>query len=306
MFLTKQLLNILMEANGAGSGAGGQGAAGTGAQGAGASQGNGTGQGTPTATATADGFWGNFPDVPEAQREILAPHLKTIEGHVTQMQQRMAPYQGVMDKVEADQVQNLIGFLDAYNSNPAATVLGLLQQEFQSGNITAEQLAELTGQQPGQQAQPGQQEGQGQQEEMPAWARQMQQQLAQYQEREQQEEAARVEQEQAQTLQTAQTNIRGQLDTQGIPAELVTDEMITAAIIANNGDEAAAANMFAALRDGFLGNFTQSRTAPGTQPRVNGQLPKPPAKGQRKGDGFDEARTGAKQFLEQQRQMAGA
>lgn len=286
MFLTKPLLQILMETPGGG---GGQGAPAAGVQGGAPSQGAGAGQGTPTQAAN-DGFWGNFPDVPEAQRELLGPHLRTMEGHVTQMQQRTAPYQGIMDRVPADQIQNLIGFLDSYNNNSAATILGLLQQEFQAGNITAEQLAEMTGMQQTQQ-QPTQQE------EMPVWARQMQQQLAQYQEREQQMQEAATQRELAETHQSALANIRAQLTQGQIPENLVTDEMITAAIIATNGDEQAAANMFTALRDGFLGNFTQNRTTPGSEPRINGELPKGPAKTQRKGDGFDDARTKSLQYL---------
>src|SRR5580765_8091385 len=119
-----------------------------------------------------------FPDVPAEQRELLEPHLRNVQGHVTRIEQQYAPYQSLLSEVEPDQVENLIGFLNGYRNDAATTVLGLLQQGLQEGTITPEALQQVMPQQapqPGQQAQPG--------EELPPWAQQMMQQMEQVQQR---------------------------------------------------------------------------------------------------------------------------
>src|SRR5438445_10841560 len=110
-----------MEASGTstGQGAPAQGTAATGAP----AGGQGQVQGQPT----ADGFnWGLFPDVPETQRELLEPHLKNIQGHVTRMEQQYAPYKGLMDAVPGAQAGALVHFLHGYAQNRRNTVLGIL------------------------------------------------------------------------------------------------------------------------------------------------------------------------------------
>lgn len=281
----------------------GQGAPTAGVQPAAAGQGG--AQGQPTAGSNGDGQfnWGLFPDVPEAQRELVEPHLRNMQGRVTKVEQQYAPYKGLVDVVQPDQVENLIGFLNGYSSDPVATTLGMVQQAVQEGTITAEQLQELMGPttSPQKGAQPDQEE------QVPAWAQQLQQRLDQQDQKAQQEAEAAQEAELAQIMDQAKTNIRAQLTQGSIPENIVTDQMIVAAVIANDGDEQAAANMFSSMRDGFLGEFTNGKTTGGQAPTVNGKIPDTPkpSKG-RKGDGFAEAKTGAKQFLQQQANMAAS
>lgn len=284
--------------------AAGQGAPAPGAQPAAAGQG--AGQGQPTAGSNGDGQfnWGLFPDVPEAQRELLQPHLQKMQGYTTQLEMQHAPYKGLAAVVQPDQVENLIGFLNNYSSDSAGTILGMLQQEIEAGSITPEQLAQVTGQ-PAQAAQVEAQPG-TEQEQVPQWAQELQNRLASQDAQKAADEAAQQEAEQAQVMEQAKTNIRAQLTQGGIPVETVTDQMIVAAIIANNGDEQAAANMFSSLRDGFLGAFTNGKTAGGKPPAVNGDLPAPAKPAGRRGDGFAQAKTGAKQYLEQQKQMTAS
>jgi hypothetical protein len=273
--------------------------------GTGAIPGQGAPQGQPTAQPgqqQGDFNWGPFPNIPEAQREMLGPHLREIQGYVTRMEQQHAPYNGLREAVPADQVENLVGFLNAYSANPVGTILGLLQQERDSGAITYEQLMEFVGAAPQEQQQQVQ-PGQGQPEQMPDWARQMQARLEQYDQQAEQQQLAQQEAEQQAALDQAKINIRAQLTQGGIPENVVSDEAIVAAIIATNGDEQAAANMFSSIRDGLLGAFTNDKTAGNRAPAVNGQLPETPQGPKRRGDGFDEARTGAKQFLAQQAAM---
>lgn len=271
-------------------------------------QGGAAGQPTPQAGGQQQqgAFnWGNFPDVPEAQRELLEPHLRNIQGHVTRMEMQSAPYRGLMEAVPNDQVENLVGFINAYSNNPLGTVLGLLQQERDAGNITHEQLMEFVGATPAVQGQ--QQPAQGQQlptDQMPDWARQMQSRLDQYDQQAQQQAEAAQEAELQTVYENAVGNIRAQLTQSGIPDTVVTDQVIQAAIIASDGDEQAAVNMLTAMRDGFLGAFTNGRTANGQAPAVNGQLPQVPKPSKGRDDGFRDARVGARQYLEQQMGMA--
>jgi hypothetical protein len=214
------------------------------------------------------------------------------------MEMANAPYQPLTQILGPDQVENMVGFLNAYNADPVATVLGMVRQAMEDGSLTAEQIQELaTGQQvaaPGQQAQPGQEE------QIPAWAREMQGRFAQIDQALQAQQQQEAEAEAAAILDQAKTGIRAQLTQGGIPENIVGDEMIVASIIAHDGDEQAAAQALLQLRQNLLGDFTQ-KTPASKQPTQQGKLPQPPKKsGRRDPDGFGEAKLGAEQFLRQQ------
>lgn len=275
-----------------------------------AAAGQGQGAGSPTAGSQGDGQfnWGNFPDVPEAERAALEPHLRNVQGHVTRIEQQFAPYKGLTDAVAPEQVENVVGFLNAYNADPPGTVLGMVQQAIEDGSITAEQVQQLSGQQVpagGQQAQP-------EQEDMPQWAKELQAEnqrlqgkFSQQEAVQQQEAQAKAEADNAAALEQAKTGIRTQLTDGGISAEAVPDNIIVATIIANNGDEAAAAQSLLTMRTALLGEFTQTKTPPGgKKPAQQGKLPAPKEGSRRRGDGFDTARQGAEQMLAQR--MANA
>lgn len=302
-----------MSADAAGAAAtpAGQGPAGAGAQPPAGGQGGAPGPGTAPQGSESSFNWDLFPNVPEAQRSLLEPHLRSVQGHVTQLEQQYSPYKTFIDSVQPDQIDPLLGFLDNWANNPMDTVMGMLQSLQSEGKIPASVGMEavqalLRGEQPGVQGQQQPPEQQG--EQIPQWAQQMMQRF----ETMDQQEAARQQQEaevkQDQALQGAMSEIRTQLDQAGIPAEIVDDTMITSAIIAHNGDPLAAAKALQDMRDRLLGNFTNGRT--GAQPpAVNGQLPqtpkgsgRPAARGEK---GWKAANQGAEQFLRQQNQMAG-
>ena len=263
----------------------------------------GQGGGGSQQTQGQDGFWGNFPNVPEGQRELLEPHLKEIQGYITRMEQQNAPYSPLRDLVGADQVENLVGFLNNYSTDPVATWLGLAQALQEEGHIenpefNVESLQQMLS---APQAPPD--------PSMPEWAQQMQQQmqqLSQFHEQsqqEQQQQAAQMEaQQQEQMLAEAHSTMYGMLQTAGIPEadKLVTPEQLTGALIAHKGDIDKAVASFTGLRDGFLKGFTQTNGKPPAEPRVNG-MPQVPKGGlrPRSGDGFRSASVGAQQFLAQ-------
>lgn len=250
--------------------------------------------------------WDVFPDVPEAQRELLEPHLRGVQGHVTKMEQQYAPYKSLMDFVSADQVSPLMGFLEAYQNDPVATLLGMAGDLQQRGSISPDvdmqALQALVTGQAQQQAAQAAQPGAG--EQIPEWAQQlisrMDQNDARSQQAEQAEQQAAQEAELDQIFNQAKTEIREQLTAAGISEEHVPDEMIRAAIIANDGDGEQAALQLKGMRDNFLAAFAQANGGP-KPPQVKGDLPQP-KKGQRRGDGFDEAREKSRQLLAQRAQ----
>lgn len=272
----------------------------------------GQGQGGQGVQPSGSGFnWGLFPDVPEGQRELLQPHLTNVLGHVTRMEQQYAPYKGLTDLVQPDQVQNLTQFLQNYSQDPLATWLGLAQSLTDEGviknpNFSLEQLQQLVAEQ--------EQAPVAGAEDMPPWAQSMAQQLQtmsqaeeQRQQAEQQRQAEAEAAQQEQMLEQAKGTIKEQLKAAGITEGLVTDEQMVAALIAHNGDLNQAVASFTGLRDGFLKGFTDANGAGPKPPTVNGETPQAPKGGlrQKSGDGFREASLGAQQMLSQAAAASG-
>lgn len=273
-------------------------------------QGQGQGGGSSQQTQGQSGFnWGNFPNVPEGQRELLEPHLKEIQGYITRMEQQHAPYKGLTELVDPDNVENLVAFLNNYSTDPVATWLGLAQALQEEGHIqnpefSIDSLQQMLAQQQAP-ADPT----------MPEWAQQMQQQMQelvqarQMQEQMAQQQAAQAEaQQQEQMLAEAHSTMYDMLKKAGIPNadQLVTTEQLTGALIAHKGDIDQAVASFTGLRDGFLKGFTETNGKPPAQPRVNG-MPQVPKGGLRPrgGDTFRSASVGAQQFLAQNAAAAG-
>lgn len=272
-------------------------------------QGQGGQQGTGGQQQGGD-FWGMFPNVPEAQRELLQPHLTNIQGHVTQLEQRMAPYKGFMDSVPGDQVQGVQQFLQNWSADPLATWKGMAQSLVENGLIkspgfSAEALESLiNGQNPGfapaqgvAQAAPG--------EQIPDWAQQMQTQLQTYQQQEQQRQQQAEAQQNEQILNEAHTGMREQLVAAGFSPEIVqgfTPQQLSAAIITNNGDVAQAVTSIVGMRDSLVGGFVQQNGQGARPATVTGDLNTPKSKvGKGRGtkDQFRQASLGAEQMLRQ-------
>src|SRR4051794_27036558 len=78
-----------------------------------------TGQGAGEQESTADSLWGFFPDVPVEQREVLAPHLKNIQGHVTRLEQQLAPYKPFVNAgYTPEMVNGLASFATSFDRDP--------------------------------------------------------------------------------------------------------------------------------------------------------------------------------------------
>lgn len=266
---------------------------------------SGQGQGVPGTTGPggSDGFnWGLFPNIPEAHRELLQPHLKDVQGHITKLEQQYAPYKDVMSAVQPDQVQDLLGFLNNYSQNPLQTWLGLAQSLKDGGHITnpefdMDALVSYMTQQVMQEPDP----------EMPPWAQQMAQQLQQMSQAEeqrqmmaQQQTATQEQQQQQQMLAEARTAVRSQMTAAGIPTDLYSDGDLTGLFISYNGDVDQVVQRIIAQRDGLLGNFTQQNGGGRQPPTINGGVPQAPKNSSltpKRGDGFRSASMGAEQML---------
>jgi hypothetical protein len=259
-----------------------------------------SGQGGGQGQSTADGGfnWGLFPDVPEGQRELLRPHLTNVLGHVTRMEQQYAPYKGLTEAIQPDQVQGLLGFLNNYSNDPLSTWLGLAQSLQESGviNNPAFNMDALQAMIQGQQQQ-APVAGMGGGEEIPPWAQEMQAQLQQYQQQEQARQEQAQQQQEAQLLQDAHSQMREALTAGGVPEEVQTDQRLTAALIVHEGDVQAAIQSFTTDREGYLKGFVgQNGQQP--PPRV-GNIDVPNNLKGKKGDSFRQASLGAEQMLKQ-------
>jgi hypothetical protein len=261
--------------------------------------GQGQQQGSSTGSGDASGFWGRFPNVPEGQRELLEPHLKTIQGYTTQLEQRQAPYQALMQAVPPEQVEGLLGFLQGYSNDPMNTWLGLMDTLRDEGHITnpamnADQLRQmLTAQQEQQQSPQG--------EQLPPWAQEMQQKLNAYEQAEQQRQAEAEQATQEQLLGQAHQGMKQTLAAAGIPEGSISDEMLNAYIIAHKGDVGQATQALTGFRENVLKGFVTDNGSGSKPPTIAGATPEGPKEGlrQKSGDGFREASIAASQALAQ-------
>lgn len=256
------------------------------------------GQGQPQ----GGGFWGNFPNIPEGQRELLEPHLRQVQGYVTQLEQRNAPYQSLMEAVQPDSVNDLVTFLQNYNQDPVATWLGLGGALHEAGHIENPQFSidSVQGLLQAPQAPPD--------PTMPEWAQQLQQRLDSLtqdsearNQTEQQRQAEQQANEQKQMLAEAHSTISETLKNAGLPEGLVTPEMMTGALVSHRGDVQAAAQEFITYKEGLLKSWVEQNSTGPKPPTVNGGMPTAPKQGlkPKSGDGFRAASRGAEQFLRQ-------
>lgn len=280
--------------------------------------GQGGGQGQPT--GGQGGFnWGLFPSVPESQRELLEPHLRNVQGHVTQLEQRMAPYKDFMGSVDPGDVGQLMQFLQSYNQDPMSTIMGLVANQHEQGAIKNPEfsLEALQSMLQGGGGAPAQ--GSAPTDDMPAWAQEMRQQLGMLsQGEEQRQQQAQLQQQQTQQaendriLSEGHTEIRSQLKAAGVPevkqdgnTPFFSNEQLTASLITHQGDITAVVQDLISMRDGFLGGFVQQNGGQRGPAPMNGGAPEAPSEGKlrpKRGDGFRAASIGAEQTLRQRQQ----
>lgn len=268
-------------------------------------------QGASEDGATADGSgggfnWDLFPNVPEEQRSLLEPHLKNVQGHVTQLQQQYAPYKSIIDAgLDGETVQSLVAFNQQFSQDPIGTWLELAVNMQKAGTLSGDLDLEavkaiLEGKDPDEGEVPaGGEEG----EEIPAWARRLEERLDAQDEEAKTQKEQETQQQRAGELKAAMDNMRTQLKEAGYPEDAITDEILRAALIANQGDADKALQQLTGLRESVLKGFTekQGNGGGGSDLEMPNGSPKPPARESRGPNReFAEARKGARQMLERQ------
>lgn len=270
-------------------------------------QGGGGGEAQPA--GGGGGFnWDLFPDVPEAQRSLLEPHLKGVQGHVTKLEQRYAPYKSLIDGgVKAEDLQGLIQLDEAFNRDPIGTWLMLAQNMQKEGTLSGDLDLEtvkaiLNGETVEGEDEGG--EGGGEEEEIPAWAQELINRMdAQERTASEKDQKAQAEQRQQQLDKTVE-GMKSQLKEAGYEEDQIDDELLVGAIIAHKGDADKALASLVGLRDGALKGLTNGRNGSDdgdgdsgpTMPKGAPKAPKREPRGA--GAAFSEARQGARQFLE--------
>ena len=199
-----------------------------------------------------NGFWGRFPTVPEDQRAALEPHLKTVQGYVTRLEQTyVAPFRGYTPQ----QVQGLAQFAKAFDANPLQTFLNIAGQLQQRGTIHEDlDLEALAAVVQGQELpDPGNDGDLGDDwETAPPWAQELRaQQQAQQQLQEQQSRSQSEARENA-ILDHAINGIKTKLTEAGFPQDKISDKDITARFIVHNGSAEAVFQELTGLRTALL------------------------------------------------------
>lgn len=286
-----------------------------------------TGQGTPPANAqppkgqggggsrpttgsggrqsTADGFWGKFPTVPEAQRPLLEPHLREVEKHVTQLQQQYAPYKGFVEAgYTPQQVQGLLKFSQDFDKNPLQMWINLgnllQQQGIVHQDLDVEYLAELAAgtAPPDDDDLPPEQSAGGQQSDIPPWAQQLQEELYGLKNQTEQERRQRREAAEDKLFDRQLSKMKEELKKAGIPEDLIDDKQLVASYIVHQGNSEAALQSITGFRDGLLKGFTDKSTQPGTKPlEMPNGAPQAPERKTTHRDGFAAASAAAEQAL---------
>lgn len=282
-------------------------AAPTGVQSPNGDQGTGGGEAQPT--GGGGGFnWELFPDIPEAQRPLLEPHLKQVQGHVTQLEQRYAPFKTLVEGgADPEAVQSLISFDQQFSQDPVGTWLTLAENMQKEGALSNDLDLEavkaiLNGEDPPEEG--GEGEGSPEEEDMPQWARQLQRENQELREREETRTQQSQAQQRQQQLEETTTNIKAQLKEAGFPEEGIDDDLIIGAIIAHKGDPDKALSSLTGLREKVLGglraNGSKESDDVDSGPKMPKGAPKAPTRESRgAGKEFADARQGAKQMLEQ-------
>lgn len=331
MLLFRNLSTFLFETpDPAGSGGAGQPAPGTAPVG----QGQPPAGGQPPQDANA-GFWNLFPNVPQEHRALIEPHMGQVMGHVTQLEQQVAPLRQLQQAgYDSQTLQGLVQFDQRFNQAPLDTWLELgrqLQQAPQTGGnpaldpqVDLDYLAAIArgedpdapgsvpGTQPG--ADPAQQGAQDPAvQQLLSTVQALQQKIQGLEQSSEQERVQRQTAISDQVFDRRLTQMRGALKEAGWPEDLVdpqdpqrkqqVDRWLTASVVTHRGDFAAAAKTLIDQRSGLLQGFTTQATEPnqGRRPTnlPNGAPPSPDRdlKPRDRGDSFKRASKSAEARL---------
>lgn len=305
MFIFRNLFPVVFEANGAGGGpAGAPNAQPVGATGE--PQPAAAGQGQPDPNQ-GNFNWGLFPDVPEDQRGALEPHLRNVQGHVTRVEQQLAPFKPFVDAgYTPQQVQGLAMFADHFSQDPAGAWLAMAKQLQADGvidnDLDLDEVARIASGTPAQQQQ-GQPQMQGVDPQLAQYIQGLEQKVAGLEQRLSGSEEQQQNAVSQRLLNNALSTMQQELKKDGWTDDMLGDTKRLARYIAFAGGNLQQALADAkADRSAHLKGFTQEtqQVKPGELEVANGG-PKAPAQPRtRDSDSWGKSREGAAQFLRNQ------
>lgn len=210
----------------------------------------------------------HFANVPDEHWALIEPHMGGINKHVTQMEQRYAPFRGYTPEA----VQGLAQFAQAYDQNPIGawiqTARALQTSGILDNDIDLDYLEALTnGEDPdaapagGAVPPPGQQQG----EQIPAWAQTLTQRLEAME-----QGFTGFQQTQQQRQQDAAINrqvswMKSQLQEAGVTEDLLTEERLLSSFIVHRGNAQAAVKDLMDFRTGLLKGVVPTNPAASRQ-----------------------------------------
>jgi hypothetical protein len=209
-------------------------------------QGQGQGQG--------DGFRSTFfPNVPDEHWQLIEPHIGGVNRHVTQLQQRYAPF----NSYTPEAVQGLARFAEAFEQNPTAQWIVMARALQQNGqldpDLDLDHLESLiNGQQQAEATSPvGEIEGVPPQ--IAEMLQQQQQVIQQLQERLDKGDMTQRQSIEDQALKRTMGWMKSQLKKAGVNEELLTDQRLMGMFISHGGNPQAAIQDAIDYRTALLG-----------------------------------------------------
>lgn len=221
-----------------------------------------------------------FPNVPDEIWGQVEPHVRGVQGHVTQLEQRYAPFKGYRD----EDLQGLAEFSTSFDRDPVGqwirmarglqNAVGPNGQPLINPDLDLEHLAALAmGQLGDEESNDGLPGGapQGGDQDMPEWARALNQRLDRLEGGFGQFTSSQRQQVEDAVLKRQIGNMRTQLEQAGFPKDSLGEELLLSTYIAHRGNVNAAIQSLGQMRMNLLKGFTKPNGDPADPtPSLNG------------------------------------
>lgn len=204
-----------------------------------------------------------YPNVPDEVWAQMEPHVRRTQEHVTQLEQRYAPFKSY----DAESLQGLAGFAQAFDRDPLGQWMrmahGLQQAGVLDSELDLEHLESIIRNTVPEPQPNGQPEPNG---DMPPWARDLIGRLDKLEGGVTQFQTDQRTQVENAVLNRQVNRIKGALEKAGVPKGSVSDEMVLSTYIAFRGNAQAAAEALTGMRTSWLKGFVQD---PNPNPNPN-------------------------------------
>jgi hypothetical protein len=231
---------------------------------------------------------------------MLEPHLKEVQGHVTRLEQQLAPFRGMTPQ----QVKGLATFARQFDANPLGMWLAMAADLQKRGTIHADLDIEdlhlaATGKPPAEGGADVVEEGDpwaG----APAWALELRERQDRYDQKDQANQRQAQERAEDAALNAQLKSMKTKLKEGGWDEKVLTDSFLIGHLLAHGGNAAAALQDLSGVRTGLLKGVVQ----PNDDSEVTMPRGAPPTRrtrsvseAERKRDPIKAAGAAAEQFL---------